>query len=331
MVLVAAGLTACGGPEEMTPGYLVLTEGATLHSLPQQVTDAAVAMPHVAFELTSVEVSDTIEESYLRSFRLGEESFAPAAGEEFVLARLGRTEPSYPEGGEPTVTLVAGSAEHDVTEDLAPMAQEQALLLVSVPEGSAVQLEVSDEERSTTLDLRTGELGGDAVEATKTRLLPGAQAQLGGSERVTATLSAVDPLMEQLLGGDVDLTIGLDGATGSRHAWIKGPGWAPDGQAYLQISNITSHHLSGICSPQWSLPADAVTLTPDGGEPTQPFTIDNVGGGEMMQMQGTMVFHVPVDMTSAVLSLTPELSTVNSCEVSAGPDPSTVEFPIELA
>lgn len=44
-----------------------------------------------------------------------------------------------------------------------------------------------------------------------------------------------------------------------------------------------------------------------------------------------MVFLIPADLTSAVLSLTPELSTVSACEVSAELDPGTVEFPIELA
>lgn len=300
-------------------------------ALDQQVSDAVVAMPHVAFQLTSLEVTDTIEDSYATAYGLGEKTFAPAPGEEFVLARFDRATTSYSEGGEPVVTLTAGGVEHDLTADLAPMTEERALLLVSVPEGSAVQLEVTDAGRSTTVDLRTGELGGDAVDATRTHVLSGAWAELSGSESTSATLRAVDPLMEPVLGGEVDFTVGLEGATGSRHAWIDGPGWAPDGQAYLQIEGITTNKDIGICSPQWALPAGSVTLTPEGGEPVEPLAIDNVGGAEMIQMEGEMFFHVPVDMTSAVLTLSPEISTLDSCAVSAGPDPGTLEFSIELA
>ncbi len=300
-------------------------------ALDQQITDAAVAMPHVAFQLTSLEVLDTIEEPYATSFGLGEEAFAPAPGEEFVLARLDRAAPSYSDGGEPAVTLTAGGTEHDLTADLVPMTEERALLLVSVPEGSAVQLEVTDADRSTTLDLRTGELGGDAVDATSTRLLPGAWAELSGSETMSATLRAVDPLMEPILGGDVEFTIGLDGATGSRHAWIDGPGWAPEGEAYLQIDGISTNQGIGVCSPRWSLPAGSVTLTPEGGEPTEPLATDNLEGSEMIEMEGSMFFHIPLDMTAAVLTLAPELSTIDSCEVSAGPDPGSLELPIQLA
>ena len=155
-LLVVAGLTACS-PEQRPPGYLDVVPGLAFPSVDQEVTDASVVLPHLAYEFTSMEVTDTIEQGTARAFALGQDPFASASGEEFVLARLDRETPTHAGTGDLTVTLLAGAVEHDLTEELtARTAQDRILLLVSVPEGSAVHLEFTEGSQTTTLDLRAG-------------------------------------------------------------------------------------------------------------------------------------------------------------------------------
>lgn len=163
-MLVAVGLTACS-PEQRPAGYLEVVPGLAMGPLEQEVTDASVTLPHLAYDLTYVEITDTIDQGTARGFALGQESFASATGEEFVLARLDREEPEHTGTGDVTVTLLAGGLEHDLTEEMAARtAQDQILLLVSVPAGSEVQLELTEGSRTATFDLRRGELTEDGAE-----------------------------------------------------------------------------------------------------------------------------------------------------------------------
>ena len=162
-MLVAVGLTACSA-EERPAGYLDVVPGLALGPLEREVTDASVTLPHLAYDLAYVEVTDTVDQGTARRLALGQEPFASATGEEFVLARLDREEPARTGTGDVTVTLLAAGLEHDLTEEMAARTtQDEILLLVSVPAGSEVQLELTEGSQTATFDLRSGELTEDGA------------------------------------------------------------------------------------------------------------------------------------------------------------------------
>ncbi|WIV59227.1 hypothetical protein [Amycolatopsis nalaikhensis] len=227
--------------------------------------------------------------------------YRAADGQEFL--RLSATNPASSDGSAEGVTaqVVRDGAAHPVR--LAEL--ETGGLVVSVPKGHTATLQVTDEGRTQSLDLRTGRRGADAIPGyypkhaltwQRNDYSGSGKTAVGGCRQATTML----------------MTFGL-GET-AVEPWGPGLGWARPGRGWLPISYISA--LAPVTLPdydsikdmpppcaitmdfRWDLTRSVGVQTPEGeAAPARVFS-DNGAGG-------TLVYDVPLSLTTATMVVHP--------------------------
>ncbi|GAA3456284.1 hypothetical protein GCM10018962_81180 [Dactylosporangium matsuzakiense] len=175
---------------------------------------ASIRGPHYAVALAeSVAVAElpSIVTTRITSEHGSRATLRPNPGHELLLARFTKAplSPMSDSKGS-TQEVVVG----DQRRPLAGAIADGTLLAVSVPQGAPVSLQITDDGRAQSIDLRTGAAG--RVDGLYPRY--GAHADTMGSW-ITPAGSDMIPLGISL---DFELT-----------PWVEGSGWAPAGQAWL--------------------------------------------------------------------------------------------------
>lgn len=325
LVVLLAGATLVGcGPEPVAQDEFAIEVSPSFPSFDNVLDDANATMPHLAVSVLSNEVTDTVDDYVAGLLGMEKQEYRALDGHELVLATLHVLPPPYGESGSAIATVLVDGDEHEVTEDFGDAAAgsgNDVGLLMSVPIDAPVQLQVVDEDRTVTVDLRTGETSGDGVAGSEVYRASNAITELSGKAEVEASADHPDPFLSALYGGpeSFPVSFSLDGATARLHPWIDGIGWAPDGTAYLVIRPITTLVGAGLCMPGFAL-ANAVTLTPDGGQPIAPTVTD--ASGEMLDWDSALLFAVPADIVTGTITFAPEVHVADDCVVTS-PAPST--------
>lgn len=330
MLIAGAALVGCG-PEPLDQDEFAIRAGFDFPSLDNPLDDAAATMPHLAVSVSSNEVATTVDEYEAGLLGLGKQSFSAPDGQELVMASLDVLPPPYGDFGSAVATVIVDDEEHDVTDELEEAAAGSGStvgMLASVAVDAPVQLQVVDEERTVTLDLRTGEASGDGVAGSEVYRAPNANTELSGSAEAEASADFSDPFLSGVFGGpdSFPVTFSLDGATARLHPWIDGIGWAPDGTAYMVVSPVTTTVGLGECMPRFAV-ADSVTLTPEGGQAIAPTHTD--ASGEAFDWDSTLIFAVPSDMVSGTITVAPQIHVIDDCVLTTTPAPMPLPFTLE--
>jgi hypothetical protein len=149
----------------------------------------------------------------------------PAAGYEFLCLEQGdsRVGGAYPVEGNDKV-----SARVLIDRVSRPLPNlPTSGLVISVPVGHPAILQVTDDGRTQSMDLRTGQRGDDAIAGyyhPHDLIIKSAKYDAKGR---ASFLGA---------GLDVGVQLSLEQLRGSVQPWIPGRGWAPDGKAWLELS-----------------------------------------------------------------------------------------------
>jgi hypothetical protein len=154
-------------------------------------------------------------------------------------------------------------------------------LMLSVPTGHPVALQVTDDGRTQSLDLRTGERGQDAIAGYyRPHDLQVSAADYDATARVTYHGTQLD----------VRAQLNLSGLGGSVEPWLPSRGWAPAGTAWLVLTGlrvssgtsliakkVTAANVWGLFASYWLDQRRSFTVTPAGGHPIGPEEIDPPG------------------------------------------------------
>lgn len=227
----------------------------------------------------------------------GASAMSAADGEQFVYARfddqpqIGTALTTTAEVGklpersaagdaaEVVYTVVAGSTR----KKLAQVPAGDAVLVVSAPKGSQVQLEVSDRGKEQTVDLRTGERGGGTVFDPLYR----------SSNSVDLNRQLHDEVAyERSYGGQEQLTTDLTLGRATLAPYDPAAGFAPQGTAWLCLT--VDRDSSSEYTFRWSL--STFSLAVPGGKPSAPrYEKSGLDGGRLL-------FAVPPSFTGGTLA-----------------------------
>jgi hypothetical protein len=160
----------------------------------------------------------------------------PAAGSDLFLATFGPTTAPPYENRPPTVELVVGSEVRPLDLTI-----PTGTLAVVVPAGAFPLLQVTDNGRRQTLDLRTGERGGDVPEL----YYPPVAAAWKATSPAVTTLRLGGPATAALSIPDRSVQIGLPTVTADLEPWIPEHGWAAEGRAWLVLAPRVTYRRTG--------------------------------------------------------------------------------------
>jgi hypothetical protein len=230
----------------------------------------------------------------------------PAPGHEFVVLQShakwhipARLDDSG--GGPERVELIAGKTTRPSPTDLSII---EGALVVSVPVGERAALRVTDEGRTQTLDLRTGEREKDAVPGYYP-IRRGEFSETPGDGdhfmvRVSGRGASGIPAGKRFVGlhlGELEATL---------QPWVEGRGWAPSGKLWLVADfGLTASPVPGVNETiLWNLkPAgfrlsgpNGATIAADG----EPVLTDALSSGA-----GRLTAAVPESLKSTTLTFTP--------------------------
>ncbi|MFI5909642.1 hypothetical protein [Dactylosporangium sp. NPDC051541] len=182
---------------------------------------ASVRGPHYAVALAeSVTVPElpAVVTTRLTSENGSRSTLRPNPGHEILLARFTKPPKSaLDKGSAGTLEVVVG----DQRRPLAEPVTDGTLLAVSVPAGAPVSLQLTEDGRAQSIDLRTGSAGRVAG------LYP---IYVGRADTMGSWITPAGSDMIPLgIGVDFELT-----------PWVEGSGWAPAGQAWLwyEVSGV---------------------------------------------------------------------------------------------
>lgn len=231
-----------------------------------------------------------------------DEAYSAADGHELLVGTFEVTYIDATYGGDSPDPAVAPGvswavAVGDRTEAIEPLESGDSLV-VSVPAGDDALLQVTDEDRTQSINLRTGVRADDAVAGLNE---PQPSQQLDHTYR-SAGVADVDEV------GAVPVDAEVTVARAWRTAWHPSAGWAQPGRAWLMAEvapgggYTTGSTYAGWVS-EWQIGEAAFTLAAADGAPVDPaaaFSISHLDTGSAY-----LVFDVPEDTTTATLTITP--------------------------
>jgi hypothetical protein len=180
MALVAGGCShggaspgtsrSAGAGIVIPPNYVVVTPVVKMSPIRGAAglpASSVLGGPNFAVYLSEVATVDHIDPEWVRQSRLATDLTVPwraPPNHEFVLARLsdvpalGQWHPRSP-WSEVTADVVIGGTPRRLAEPQS----EGAVLIATVAKGAPVRLEITDQGRTQSIDVRTGAVGPDAV------------------------------------------------------------------------------------------------------------------------------------------------------------------------
>lgn len=221
---------------------------------------------------------------------------------------------------------------------------DSAILVASVPKGAPVRLRVTDEGRTQTLDVRTGQHASDAIAGYYRPYLQ----KLRWNGDTSAGISVQGGLDHFRVPLGVGLEGGLEPAnidkpTALLAPYVPSKGWAPDGQAWLVVPGpAVSGHMNIDEKPPVKLvandPATFRLRLPDGTE------LNGDGGPRKIKTflghltdPRDVIFQVPADFHKGSylidLAKTQPLAEYRDATLpgSWAPPPKTLEVPINVS
>lgn len=331
IVLLSGVLAGCGEsakPDTFATGVVTnAVVGGT------SFQDSYLVMPHRAVELTGVEVSTVLDSNTVRDLDLGDSELDAADGQEFVVASIDPQGGPYEPDGTAKVEIVTEQGSHDITEDIdgANAQVDQIHVAVSVPKGSTVSLTITDEDKTATMDVRTGKRSAETDADSTGAYYTGWNGEIAGNLESTGVLGAVDPAVAAIIDpGTVNISLLLDGVTPESHPWLTGVGWAAEGQTFMVLGNFAAmtQLSAGACFAGWD-PATSIAFTPEGGAAIPPlaYTPDD-SGALSIDVQAGLAFAIPLDTAGGVLALSPQTQPSEDCQFYQ--PMSAAELPITL-
>ncbi|GAB3311771.1 hypothetical protein EK0264_10100 [Epidermidibacterium keratini] len=341
-LLVTTGVLAgCSGSSESgstsspdagsgASGSLVTGTQGTPDSDDTQFEDATLVMPHRALEVTASEASTTVDEAKVQELDLGDSELTADEGEEYVVVSIDQGDKPFESDQSATVELVTEEESYDITSAVDDAHDQllQAVVAVSVPTDSPVSLSITDEDKTAELDVRTGERSEQTNSGATGAYYAGWSGQISGKLESTGVLSSTDPSASPGGPSDVSVSMSLDAVEPRADGWLSS-GWAPDGQGYVLLFGVqTNEQIPGAgCSAELD-PASSLTFTPDGGQPVPAIGFDAETGEVSDALDGPIAFAIPLDTASGVLTLSPQLTVAQGCQLST--PMSVAELPITL-
>ena len=221
LLVLASGCTSHDSTPVRAAGYVSLTDAVPM-TADGSAAQARLVGPHFDLEFTKIEATT---ENLAPAFRA-------APGHEILLLHGDTTQqrPAYNAGSGDSVTasvVVDGATR--------PLQYLPAYgLAVSVPQGHTATLQVTDDGRTQSLDVRTGKRGKDAIAGYyRPHELKWTDADYHDTGRATCT----GPRGTTHFTTDMSTTFGQ--AAGSLEPWLPGAGWAKDGRVWLHLSTVS--------------------------------------------------------------------------------------------
>jgi hypothetical protein len=304
---VALAIVACGGDDDRPPSEatnLVAHYSSHMHT-PEALIEE-VEWPEGQGTLQSPYARLTIEAlsvagAYAPDGSM-DEAYSAADGHELLVASFDVTYIDATYGGEspepedaPGVSWAV--AVGDRTEAIEPLETGDSLV-VSVPEGDDALLQVTDEDRTQSISLRTGVRADDAVAGLNE---PQPSQQLDHTYR-GAGVADVDDL------GAVPVDAEVTVARAWRTAWHPTTGWAQPGRAWLmaEVAPGSGYDTGSTYAAwvwEWRIGEAAFTLTAADGAPVNPAAPFSIA--HLDTSPAYLVFDVPEDATTATLTIAP--------------------------
>lgn len=340
-VLLSGVLAGCGGSggdgsntdgpgNNGSAGDSAIVTGIAAGPDEPQYDDARLIMPHRALEVTSSEASTEVSAERASELDLGDAALEAAEDEEFVVVTIATGDAPFEADGSDTVEITTEQDTYDITADI-DEASDQLLELavaVRVPTDSPVALSITDEDKTAELDVRTGERSDETNSGATGGYYVGWSGELSGELLSTGVLAPTDPAAEPGGPSDVSVTLSLDNVEPRADGWLGGE-WAPDGQAFLLLFGVqSSEQIPGVGCPAELDLAASLSFTPEGGAAASPVGFDPETGEVRDDLDGPMAFAIPVETTSGVLSLNPQVTAGEGCQFTT--PMSAAELPITL-
>jgi hypothetical protein len=205
-----------------------------------------------------------------RVMTLDNELNKPAGGHEFLCLEVGDQKlASYPvESDDKVQARVVVDGVSRLLPDLPATGLE-----MSVPVGHPAILQVTDDGRTQSMDLRTGQRGDDAIAGYyhphDLIIKPATYDAKGRASYLGAGL-------------DVETDLTLEELRGSVQPWIPGRGWAPHGKAWLELSGphlrswttlsekVTASNIWALLTAYWIDENRSFALTSGTGKSIRP-------------------------------------------------------------
>lgn len=269
------------------------------HALGRKLPDErGLTGPHFTLRITHTNVTSKLDEVAVSALDL-DQPHAAAPDHQFVLAHFGTPESAKARWRSEQSATVSYSLAIDGRKVELPRAPvENHVLIASVPKGAPVYLEVTDEDRTQSVNLRDGSPGRDVIAAynpVRGRRLAATHTFQGPV--VTGRSSGIATIMTRLQDAALD-------------PYHPDHGWAPQGRAWLQIdvhaaANYVASPGAVFLGGEFVIdPAAAFTLTGEGITPTPAssktkITVDSVTG------TGLVIFDVPSAFRSGSIAVVP--------------------------
>ncbi|MEU1618734.1 serine/threonine-protein kinase [Streptomyces sp. NPDC005722] len=215
--------------------YGGVQRGLTMN-LPASVRDGTLIGPHFSLRVRGIAVTEELSELGAAALRLYKARHA-AEGQEFVVVTFAEVEDATPwrrgltETSQKKVSLTVETGGRARLVSTYPSGLDNetvgpATLALSVPKGAPVTLRVTDEGRTQSMDLRTGERGGDAV-AAYYRPLP--------KLKVTAEDYEAFGLVSLVNSRPVRMGVRFAETEAYVGPWVRPGGWARPGRWWLML------------------------------------------------------------------------------------------------
>jgi hypothetical protein len=304
-VALVLATAACGGggddgPPPEAADLVMLYPSASVHAA-RDVLES-VEWPEGQGTLRSPHADVAISElSVAGAYAPGmsdDEAYGAADGHELLVATFDMADAGQIPDQETAAQMSWAVAVGDRTEAIDPVASGDTVV-VSVPEGDAALLQITDEGRTQSLNLRTGVRGDDAVPGLNE---PQPSQQLDHPY----TGAGVATVVEGMGPAPVDVEVTL--ARAWRSAWEPTAGWAAPGRAWLVAEVARASYASddsyvGTIVIGVGLGEGAFTITGPDGVPTPPAVPVTISGVDAFPSY--LVFDVPEDATTATLTISP--------------------------
>jgi len=271
---LAATLAACSSPPPLPVApadYLELRPGGSLQFLdgdrPVPADQGRLVGPSFAVQFKAVGTTPTITAPQGRNLQASE-------GHEFVFVTTDFVEQFTREDFQDkdvTAQLVVAGA----VKPLPKVPRNSDALIASVPLNSSVGLQVIDQGRTQTFDLRTGSRGPDAVKLyypTKTQSLTKFKHETFGTVSIGGRNYRIDVGVDSIFQTTPGAT-----SFAALEPFSSQYGWAPEGRAWLIVRGlgiVNDINLCG-CQPELDLARNIILTLPDGS------TVRPPGGGKI--------------------------------------------------
>jgi hypothetical protein len=337
-----------GAVEEVSlgqSGYLDVPIGMEVRDF--ENSEADLRGPHYVLGISWVAIGRAVEQTTLPLVS-GLTERRAADGEELVLVAVSGESTNgqwkLGERAKPTAELVVDGQARSLStvplpnqEGMVSVPLEGTLVVASVPQGASVELRVTDEEKTQTVDLRAGEREGDAIDGY---YRPTAQ-EVSYSEDIS--------LVAMAAGRPYPMTLTVAESTIGEIAiknamlcpWTPSNGWASEGRAWLIVPHPVLSTPYEVATPGLVLEIDERSVfgvrLPDGT------VVEETGGTRQVKTLigppagPELVFDVPAGFTTGTFTM--DIAAMSaSAEFSDGTDPigwqtppTPFEMPLDLA